>query len=370
VVGCGGGSSCDEVLSNRWSAVLGVLPISGLAAGAYLAMLVAGFFIGQPTESSVRRLAWRAILVLAAAAAGSAVWFTILQRWIIGSFCPYCMATHIVGLLLAGLVFWRAPKEFEPDLSSTNPKRIIGSLPATGFASIGLILAGALAACQMIFVPPPEYRGGETQDILPVINPHAAPIVGSPDAPYVVTLLYDYNCPHCQELHSLLEGAIRRYEGKLAFVLCPSPLNTQCNPYVPQDVDEFKNSCELAKISLAVWAAKPAAFATFDNWMFSFESGDRWKPRTPEAAKAKAVELVGPAQLAAALNDPRAGEYLKNCIRIYGATTTDGNNAVPKFVFGSRWVIPQPNNVDDLVSILRNTLSVPMPQPRDLVPTK
>ena len=38
VIGCGGGSPCDQVLNSRWSSVGGVLPVSGLAAGAYLAM--------------------------------------------------------------------------------------------------------------------------------------------------------------------------------------------------------------------------------------------------------------------------------------------------------------------------------------------
>ena len=69
VIGCGGGSPCDQVLNSRWSVVAGVLPVSGLAAGAYLAMLVASFFVGPATEAPVRRLAWRAMLVLAGAAA-------------------------------------------------------------------------------------------------------------------------------------------------------------------------------------------------------------------------------------------------------------------------------------------------------------
>src|ERR1017187_10299527 len=67
VIGCGGGSPCDQVLGSRWSAIGGVLPVSGLAAGAYLTMLVAGFFIGPATEAPVRRLAWRSMLVLVGA---------------------------------------------------------------------------------------------------------------------------------------------------------------------------------------------------------------------------------------------------------------------------------------------------------------
>jgi hypothetical protein len=135
-------------------------------------------------------------------------------------------------------------------------------------------------------------------------------------------------------------------------------LNSQCNPYIPRDVDEHKDSCELAKVGLAVWAAKREAFSAFDRWMFSLESGDRWRPRSLDAARAKAVELVGQAKFHAAWADPWIERYMKNSIRIYGAT---GGNAVPKLVFGSRWVIPEPYDADGLVSILHDSLAVPRP---------
>jgi uncharacterized membrane protein/protein-disulfide isomerase len=383
VIGCGGGSPCDQVLNSRWSAVGGVLPVSGLAAGVYLAMLAASLSIGPATETPVRRLAWRAMLVLVGAAAGSAVWFIIVQKWIIGGFCLYCMATHITGLLLAALVIWRAPRQFDDDsndvalvnpapkvktgaviaapvqaVSTVAPRRVIRPLPAIGLALVGLGLAGILAACQVVITPPAVYRGGESRVNLPALNPHAVPLLGSPDAHYVVALLFDYNCPHCQQLHFMLEEAIRRYGGKLAFALCPAPLNSECNPYVPRDVDEFADSCELAKIGLAVWVAKREAFPAFDRWMFSFESGDRWRPRSLDAARAKAVELVGQAKFDAALADPWIGRYMQTSIRIFGAT---GGHGVPKLVFGSRWVIPEPNDADDLVLILHDSLAVPRP---------
>ena len=363
MIGCGVESSCDRVLNGRWATIGGVLPVSGLAAGVYLAMLMASFFVGPSTEAPVRQLAWCAILILVGAAAGSAVWFIIAQKWIIGSFCPYCMATHITGLLLAALVFWQAPRQL--DEASTS-RRVISRWPVFGLASVGLALAGILAACQVHFVPPAAYRSGETKNDQPGFDLHAVPIIGSPDAPYVVDLLFDYKCPHCQELHLMLDEAVRRYGGKLAFVLCPTPLNTECNPFVPQDVDEFKGSCEVAKVALAVWVAQREVFPVFDKWMFTFESGDRWQPRSLDAAKAKAVELVGRAKFDAALADPWIDRYLQTCIRIYGDTVQSASNpkranAVPKMVFGSRWVIPEPNNADDLVSILRDSLRVPQP---------
>jgi uncharacterized membrane protein/protein-disulfide isomerase len=350
VIGCGspGAPGCDEVLSGRWSSVGGVLPVSGLAAGTYLAMLVASLFIGPTTEAPVRRLAWGAMLVLVGAAAGSAVWFTIVQKWIIGAFCPYCMATHITGVLLAALVIWRAPRDLFR----------ISDFGFRIWVLVGLALAGILAACQIGFTSPTVSRGGESRDNLTAIDPHAAPLVGSPDAPYVVTLLFDYNCSHCQQMHFMLDEAVRRHGGKLAFALCPTPLNSKCNPYVPRDVDEFKDSCELAKVALAVWVARRETFPAFDRWMFSLESGDRWHPRSLDAARAKAVELVGQTRFDAAWADPWIDRYLQASIRIYGNT---GGKAIPKLVFGSHWVTPELRDADDLILILHDSLAVPKP---------
>ena len=115
---------------------------------------------------------------------------------------------------------------------------------------------------------------------------------------------------------------------------------------------------ELARVGLAVWVANREAFPAFDRWMFTFESGDRWRPRSLDAAKAKAVELVGQAKFDAALADPWIDRYMQASIRIYGDT---GGTAIPKLVFGSRWVMPQLQDADDLVLILHNTLAVPGP---------
>jgi uncharacterized membrane protein len=375
MIGCGGGSPCEQVLNSRWSMIAGVLPVSGLAMGIYLAMLVASLFIGQVTDAPIRRLAWSAMLILAGSIVGGAIWFTIIQKWVIGNFCPYCLTTHITGLFLAALIIWRVTKESDyhsKDIHLTDnakvnndspatQKRIISPLLARGLTLSGLILSGILAVCQVVFAPSDIYRDGKSQGNMPTVDYHTVPMVGSPDAPYVVTLLFDYQCSHCQQIHFMLDEAVRRYSGKLAFVLCPAPLNTECNPYIPRDVDEFKNSCELAKIGLAVWVAKREVFPIFENWMFTFESGDRWRPRGLESARAKAVELVGQAKFDAALNDPFIGQFLQSSVQIYSQTIQNGKGGVPKLIFGPRWVFPELNNADDLVMILQKSLAVPKP---------
>ncbi len=379
MIGCGGGSPCDQVLNSRWSTIGGLLPVGGLAEGAYLAMLVASFFVGSGTTAPVRQLAWRAMLVLVGAAAGSALWFIVLQEWFIGAFCPYCMATHFTGLLLAAFVIWQAPKRFNygsSDVAQTNPAPnattgaatatpVPDSPPATpwhligAFPAIGLALAAILAVCQVVFAPPAVYRAGVSpEQKLPALDPRAMPVVGSPDARYVIALLFDYQCPHCQRLHAMLDEVIRRYQGRLAFVLCPAPLDPQCNPYISRETDEFKDSCALAKIALAVWVANRTAFPGFDRWMFSPEPGHLWHPRSLEAATAKAIELVGQTNFEAARNDPWIDRHLQMSVQIYGGTA---GTAVPKLVLGSHWVTPEPNNADDLVSILHASLALPTP---------
>ncbi|MRR32033.1 hypothetical protein EG834_17265, partial [bacterium] len=219
-------------------------------------------------------------------------------------------------------------------------------------------LAVLLAVCQVAFTPRAVAYAGESQHASPTIDPHTVPLVGPPDAPYVVKLLFDYECPHCQQLHFMLDEVIRRYGGKLAFALCPAPLNSQCNPHVLRDVDEFKQACDLAKVGLAVWLANREAFTAFNRWMFSLDSGDRWQPRALDAAQAKAVELVGQARFDTARTNVWIDRHLQTSVRLFADT---GSNAIPKLVFGSRWVIPVPYDADGLVSILQNSLFVPSP---------
>ncbi len=364
IAGCGGGSPCEKVLGSRWSDIAGVLPVGGLAMGVYLALMIASFFSGPETELPVRRMAWSAMLVLAGAVAGSAIWFTIVQKWIIGAFCPWCLATHSTGLLLSALIFWRSLKVTGDEVRTENNvatgKPLLRPLHATGLALAGMVMAGLLAVTQAISAPSSVQSDNVSEDILPV-DYHSVPMAGSPDAPYVVTMLFDYQCSHCQQLHFMLDEAIQVYGGNLAFMLCPAPLDPACNNFIPGGREEFRNSCELAKIGLAVWKGKREAFPEFDNWMFTFETGDRWQPRSPEDARAKAIGLIGKEAFDSAWADPWINEYLQTSVRIYGKTIQNGIGGIPKLIYGSLWVMPESYSGGDLAMILQKSLQIPEP---------
>lgn len=369
--GCGGGSSCDSVLNSKWSMIAGILPVSGLAVGVYLAMLFAVFFIGSDTEEEIRNLAWKVILVLVGSVAGGAIWFIVLLKWFIGEFCFYCMTTHITGLIITVLVCWRAMKKdtCNPADKSGKTENKAGIFeqksqskghlfPKMGFLFAGFLLAAFMAVAQVGLMPKTVSYDGESKQKIQEIDYGNSPIIGSPNAPVIVNLLFDYQCAHCQKIHFMLSDAVNRYYGKLAFALCPTPLNTQCNQYIPRDVDAFKNSCELAKTGLAVWKANREAFSVFENWMFTYESGDRWHPRKLEATKAKAIELVGQSEFEKAMSDPWIESYLHDCVEIFGQTLQNGKGGIPKLIYGSRWVIPEPENTDDLIRILQQSLGL------------
>ncbi|MFZ2286963.1 MAG: vitamin K epoxide reductase family protein [Bacteroidales bacterium] len=365
IAGCGGGSPCEKVLGSRWSEIGGMLPVSGLAMGVYLAMLVAGFFTGPAAELPVRRIAWGTMLIMAGAVAGSAVWFTAVQKWIIGAFCPYCLAAHITGTLLSVLIIWRSVRASDhgglKDYHPASGKLLFRPVQVTGLVMAGMFAAGLLAVIQVISAPPAVYSDIVSQENAPAVDYHAVPMTGSPDAPHVVTLLFDYQCTHCQQLHFMLDETVLLHEGKLAFMLCPAPLDPGCNSFIPPGRDEYRNSCELAKISLAVWRGRREAFPEFENWMFTFETGDRWHPRSPEAARVKAVELLGKDLFDAALSDPWIEEYLQTSIGIFGRTIQNGMGGIPKLIYGSRWVTPESFSAGDLAMILQKSLLVPEP---------
>ena len=369
VIGCGGGSPCDQVLTSKWSSVWGKVPVSGLAAGAYMAMLVATFFVGRDIETPVRRLAWRAMLVISGSAVGSALWFTIVQKWILKAYCPYCMATHITGMVLAGVIFVGAAIQSEPqtpqadaavDAKAKN-ERLIGFIPAMGQMMLGLVLASVLAVVQIVYKPPSVFIAGETHVKTPAVDTRSAPLVGPANANQVVTLFFDYKCPHCQKVHVMLDELVSRYKGKAAFVIRPAPLTSQCNRFVASNRAEYRDSCDLARLGTAIWLAKREAYFEFNRWWFTPEPERLWRPRTLENARVKADELVGREKIDTALEDPFIEQFMEESVELYGVTIDQSGASVPRLVYGSRWVSPEPNDIDDLITILNERLGLAKP---------
>lgn len=339
LVGCAAGSACDSVLAGRWSKLFGIFPVSGLAAGVYLAFLLSVGVLSLSKDDGLKEVASRALILLCGAILGAAVWFIGLQLFVEGELCKYCIATHALGILCAGLT--------------------MAVLPARrGWLAAGAGLAALLAVTQIFTAPDSVYQDGSAGEPFPLISPDEAPVVGSPDAEYVIDLLYDYQCSHCRTVHALLQDVVEHFGGRVAFVLCPCPLSPRCNPYVPREETRFEGSCDLARLAMAVYRLDSAAFEEFDGWLFGAGESGGWRPRTVEAARERAAGLVGAERLEAFLPEASLSDAIRRSADLFGRTATLGDGAIPRFVFGDRWVVPSADSAEDLAKILSGSFGI------------
>jgi hypothetical protein len=135
------------------------------------------------------------------------------------------------------------------------------------------------------------------------------------------------------------------------------PISTNCNPYLPARVHSVSNACEYAKLGLAVWRAKPAAFRQFDDWMFTGE-----KPAPLQQANDYAAQLVGADKLQAAFGDPWLKEQLLVGCRLHSTNWfTSGDAALPQMVLGDVISSGPLNSVQHLMILLNRYMGMAPP---------
>lgn len=177
------------------------------------------------------------------------------------------------------------------------------------------------------------------------------PVVGSPEAEFVVVKLFDYTCPHCRMMHEHLEAARREFGAKLVIVMCPVPLNKQCNPHVAFENAKHAEACDLARLAIAVWQADPTKFAEFHDWLFA-------PPVHPSAdnARAKAIELVGEKQLAEQLYGDKLRERLAIGPKLYKLV---GAGVVPKLLLPTGMLVGPGENDERVIAELKQEFTAP-----------
>ena len=345
MIGCSAGSSCDNVLSSRWSMIFGIIPVSGAAMGVYLAILLCLYFL---RDKELAPIIWKILIAFGGAIVGSAIWFFIIQKWILGAFCKYCMTTHGIGIIVSILIWYQAHK-------SCPWKWNIAC------AAAGLALAAGLAGVQLITTPKVSFNVGSSDASLPLISSEEAPVLGNRDATYKLDLMFDYQCSHCRKVHMAAKKLVASHPD-IAFVLTPSPLSFACNPYVAvSSKDQFAGSCELARLALAIWYTKPEKFEEFDEWLFTADDPVKgWYPRAIDEATLKAQELLGgESAYFEAIRNAAVSSLLAKSFELFGRTTQEGKSGIPRLVYKSQWVIPEVDTPDGLMEILSEVFGIP-----------
>ena len=301
IAGCGGEGGCDNVLGSKWSQWFGI-PVSAFSTVLYAGLIVLTF---KPRGGLLRAIA---ILLIAAA-----FWFIGLQIFVIKSFCMWCCATHLVGILTAVAILRNVPRK---DGYSNAP------------ACLAALLSVAVVVLGQIFGPepktyaiekddtfkdaplPPAPRPGEGRVIsfqngAKTFRVDLLPLLGPPDAKHVLVKYFDYTCASCLDLEGDLEKLLAKYPKDIAVIVLPTPINSACNPYLTPTMGNHQHACELARLGLAAWKASPENFPAAHKILFSRPVLDGATART------RLLNLIPAAKLDTALADPWIEEQLK-----------------------------------------------------------
>jgi uncharacterized membrane protein len=332
---------CAAALASPY-AFFGPFPVSMLGLMVYGSIFSVLMWLNPTRSPTARKAAWLMLVLLISLAAGAAAWLIALQLTKTAPLCPYCLVSHTVGLMLTILVFKFAPLPRSQSLKFVAIAAVsvlVFVAVQTGFphripTAVVRIAAGA-PNTPVVSLDDPQTSDGSDFDTGPGperqlgilggrvrLSPRQLPIIGSPDAPIMMVVLFDYTCINCRKLHQNTQSALKRYPGQFATVVLPVPLDKTCNTYITKTDQDHENACELAKLALAVWIAKPAEFEAFNDWMLN-----RDDTVSVKEARAQAAKRIGADTLEATLQDDRVGRELKKGIKVYGVAD---RGAIPR----------------------------------------
>ncbi|QDV41327.1 Vitamin K epoxide reductase family protein [Stieleria neptunia] len=406
VAGCDGGSvfNCEHVLHSRWSTVLS-LPVSVPALVLYSTVL--SLLLWNPgSESATRTRA--SVLGAASLTAGmAAIWFVGLQIFSLNHLCPYCLVAHGCGIVLATTFLWNRPitspglkwtagfatlsiaglialqsMNAEPEtfevIEYADPVPAQLGTPTTSPVETQdeMLFESPVANLNADSSQPIHQLGRELQSVLgmlahpaalltlqvtePAGQPHTVsilngtkldtaswPLLGNSDAQFVLVEMYDYTCPHCQRTHATIEKVRKQYGDRLAVITLPVPLDGKCNPTIRSTHASHRESCELAKLAIAVWLTDRSQFDGFHHYLFDAKPGYA-------QAMAKAKTIVAGDKLDEHLRSTLPGDFIKQHIKLYQKA---GAGTIPKFLFPKATTAGSIESPDALIRLINQHLT-------------
>jgi len=352
VAGCAPNSSCDRVLHSRWSRWLGV-PVSAIALLVYAAIFAGTFRLRRAVSPAEQRAAWRWLIPCAVAVIGAAIWFVVVQAFILRSFCPFCMTAHACALVAAVTLLGCAPFRAAPEKPWQQEKQVfVPPLLARKLIWIALAGVALLVTGQFIRLPHKQYivkiYDGKIQMDLAEV-----PLIGVEKAPHSMVSLFDYTCDHCRIMHGHLLEAHQKFSNQLAIASLPMPLCEKCNRTVKRSPKMHAQACDYARLGLAVWRADRRAQPKFDDWIFGST-----KPPPLDESRRYASQLVGARNLEAALKDPWIDEQIQRDICIYETNSVRGIGNMPQLIIGTNVTAGTFGQAQELCRLLSDTFGL------------
>jgi protein-disulfide isomerase/uncharacterized membrane protein len=272
-----GTASCDQVIKSPWgtfkgvpTAVWGLLYFTGVGLWCLL--------VGLPNRAG----RWWQLLPIAGTLVGLAiaayldyVMFAKLPAW-----CPLCLVTHVISLLLfAGSILmwpWRpraplpatdqgqagevpqAPPAPVP-VASPQAGRVVLSCVAILIAAVALhenfLMRHHRAEEEEARAMMKRWTAAATQPVRAAVPAALAvrpddPVLGDSNSPDTIVLFSDFECPACGGFAAFWKKDVEPYAaGKVRLVYRYFPMNTKCNSAIGSTLHEL--SCEAAEMAEA-----------------------------------------------------------------------------------------------------------------------
>jgi hypothetical protein len=183
-------------------------------------------------------------------------------------------------------------------------------------------------------------------------------LLGSPQAPHVMIEMVSYDCPHCREMHRIMERGRARYGSQLAILVMPIPMEMRCNRLITDPKGSHQGACSTARMALGVAAIRPQSFERFHNWLMA----DKEKPPRADKIIAQAYSTVDRARLSSLSNGPDLHRQIREYIEIYAqlAQRAGGNNkfGLPVQILGNHMVFGKVEKESDVFAAWEKHLGV------------
>lgn len=332
------------MLSSRWSHVAN-LPVSIFAVGLYALMLLMLWHIrpGSKSRVSVHQSA-SALLVMSSVAVVVAVaWFAGLQAWVIGSWCRYCSASHVAGLVAAILLLQRLRFSKTAALPGMMGVVLLISLqvllPAPGFDVNRFNATHAVA----FDIGKGDQRLVGLLDGTLIFKPSDVPHLGSLGASIVMAEIMDYTCPHCKELQEQLDTLQVRSGQSFLIMILPTPLSSACNPNLKATGPGHQDACRIATYMLQLWFENPVFFQEAHKTVMRSDA------YTWTEVKAVIEQANGGSLPALSItSEKQAAELIERNVQLQQRL----GPAMPQLAVGTILIRGRPYSVEELASVI------------------
>jgi protein-disulfide isomerase len=318
------GMNCDVVAVSSWAELAGGLPLSGFAAGWYIALLVVSLIARNPFW---RREAVRATFAITAIGLAFSAFYLYVMAAKLHTYCLQCLLVDGVNLVAFGLALSLKPEGFKQH----KPEK-------AKWKTLGLVTGGSLLAAVLFLKmsDPLEASSAQMEDLaqgvlqtapVSVASGPEMPSIGPADAPITIVEFSDFQCPYCRLGAKTVHSLMSRYPGKIRLVYRGFPLDPACNRFVQSRGHPV--SCEATRA--AICAHKQGKFDAMYGAIFERQS---------ELAPGKPEEFAGEVgvsldQLKGCMGMPETGAMVSKNIE---DGNTLGVQSTPTFYINGRRV--------------------------------